>query len=209
MTKSIQFEYIEPIIKKILGGPLPVLVKAKAMRSLEEADQILKEARLCAQKELDDAQNMAESIKEAARAEGLKQAAFETTTMLLKAQQAKTQFIIQAQKSLKDEAIELTKILIGTSVKDDSRWLEELVQTHLTRSNSQKTLRITCHPDDRETIAKGAQKAGMDKNTGTNIIIDPSITRGGFRISSEMGEMDATVEGRLEMLFEALRELQK
>lgn len=53
---------------------------------------------------------------------------------------------------------------------------------------------VRIHPDDHELVATGAAEALQAR--GARLLPDPAITRGGCRIESDVGAVDATLEAR-------------
>jgi flagellar assembly protein FliH len=63
-----------------------------------------------------------------------------------------------------------------------------------TLAASARQVIVRVHPDDLSIVGQGAQEVLQAR--GARLQADPAITRGGCRIESELGAVDATVEAR-------------
>jgi flagellar assembly protein FliH len=59
---------------------------------------------------------------------------------------------------------------------------------------SARHIRVTVHPDDHALVAAGAAEALQAR--GARLLADAQIERGGCRIDSDLGRIDATIEAR-------------
>jgi flagellar assembly protein FliH len=65
--------------------------------------------------------------------------------------------------------------------------------------------RLHLHPQDAESIAPLMQELAADRRASWTVCADAGITRGGCRISSAQGEIDATIESQLRNLAALLQ----
>ncbi len=108
------------------------------------------------------------------------------------------------QKEVEDDVIRLVTLLskqiIKRELKSDPEQIIAVVREGIKLLPSyRKQVTVTCHPDDGEVIRK------VFANSASNnwqINDDPSITRGGCKISTETSMVDASLEHRLSQLFQ-------
>lgn len=107
---------------------------------------------------------------------------------------------LSALESEMARALAQTAVLLARQVLRDelqtrpqavAQVAREAIDT-LAASARQVTVRV--HPDDLSIVGQGAQEVLQAR--GARLQADASITRGGCRIESELGAVDATVEAR-------------
>jgi flagellar assembly protein FliH len=57
---------------------------------------------------------------------------------------------------------------------------------------SARHIRVAVHPDDHALVAQGAAEALAAR--GARLVTDAGLTRGGCRVESDIGEVDARIE---------------
>jgi flagellar assembly protein FliH len=67
---------------------------------------------------------------------------------------------------------------------------------------SAKHIRVHVHPDDQALVAQGA--ADVLAARGARLIADTSVSRGGCRVESDLGRIDAGIEARWSQAAESL-----
>jgi len=98
--------------------------------------------------------------------------------------------------------------IICREVSADPQVVLNIIETALQSSVRSDQYRIRVNPDDLEQVTK--QKplflASVSGLKNLSIEADPAISRGGCRVDSDLGEVDATIETQLESIQQALNE---
>jgi flagellar assembly protein FliH len=99
--------------------------------------------------------------------------------------------------------------LLGTTLSAEPEKIVRVLAPHLTRMQRAQQLVLRLHPDDASwleqhqgALAELCQLSQLDGSL--ELRSDPSLTRGGCCIESNLGELDARVETRLTLLAAAL-----
>ena len=172
------------------------------MDAIDSARAILAEANLEAGRIVERAQAEATTIETEARERGLVSAVEEMSEQLLRAEQARRRFLDAARDEVESSALTVARLLVGRSIDTDPAWLSQLVGQHLSALQGAQHIAIICHPLDRAAVEREVSlHVGRD---ALDLVADEQVTRGGFRIRSDLGEVDATIEGRIQVLLDAL-----
>ncbi len=98
--------------------------------------------------------------------------------------------------------------IIRREVSADPQVVLNIIETALQSSVRSDQYRIRVSPEDLEQVTK--QKplflASVSGLKNVSIEADPAISRGGCRVDSDLGEVDATIETQLESIQQALSE---
>jgi len=98
--------------------------------------------------------------------------------------------------------------VIRRQVEVDPNVLLDIIKNALQASVRADSYRIRINPADLETVTK--QKplflASISGLKNLSIETDPSISPGGCRVDSELGDVDATIESQLDNIRQALAE---
>jgi len=98
--------------------------------------------------------------------------------------------------------------IIRREVSADPQVVLNIIETALQSSVRSDQYRIRVNPEDLEQVTK--QKplflASVSGLKNLSIEADPAISRGGCRVDSDLGEVDATIETQLESIQQALNE---
>ncbi len=98
--------------------------------------------------------------------------------------------------------------IIQRCVEIDPAVVAGIVEKALQASVRADSLRLVINPADLETITerKPLFLASISGLQNLSIETDPSISRGGCRVDSELGDVDATLESQLETIRQTLSE---
>ena len=190
------------LVRAVLGNPIPVYVEKQTMDAIERADAILEEAVQEAKQIVERAQAEANTIRVEARQIGLMSATEQMSVHLLRAESARRRFIDSAREEVESSALAVARLLVGHSADLDPVWLAQSVEEHLATLRGARQVTLVCHPGDKAALEAGVT-SHVEKDV-VELVCDEKVTRGGFRIHSDLGDVDATVEGRVQVLLDAL-----
>ncbi len=107
------------------------------------------------------------------------------------------------ERALADLSIKIAKQILHREIELDSGQITAAVKAAVAALPiaSQK-ITLYLHPDDAELVRFNL---GLDDTPSSWVIIeDPSITRGGCKVDSEVSHVDATIENRLGAVLETM-----
>lgn len=98
--------------------------------------------------------------------------------------------------------------IIRREVAVDPQVVVNIIETALQSSVRSDQYRIRVNPDDLDHVIdqKPLFLASISGLKSLSIEADPAISRGGCRVDSDLGEVDATIETQLESIQKALSE---
>ncbi len=159
-----------------------------------EADAMLAAARLAAQKVGEDAGAEAREAVEAKAA-----------ALFLRLKQEDER---RAERDL-DRAVALAVVLserlLGAALEQDPHYIVSLARQALAEARGARRATIDASPLDAEALQRHLVDAGFDSHA-VEIHLDPSMSRGSLRITTNLGALDARLRPQLERLARALRE---
>lgn len=118
----------------------------------------------------------------------------------------RSQMMLEARQSLLALALALAeKVVRRAPVVDPSIVVDQVAEAigYVTRPTA---LTVRIHPDDRATLTEALEVVLQQCQVAEHVelVDDPSLQRGGCTISYGKGSVDATLDGRLQRLIEAL-----
>jgi type III secretion system HrpE/YscL family protein len=173
----------------------PALLPAQLLAARTSASALLAAAR-----------DEAERIRADAREQGRQAGRAELAGELLRVTHAHEQALAALEPQAVAIALQAAKQLLAAEVAAQPERMRAIVAPLLARLRRARALVLRVHPDDRPALepwleaarAKGAAPAQL------SIEADPSLTRGGCVLRSEIGTLDARVETQLAALARAL-----
>jgi type III secretion system HrpE/YscL family protein len=195
------------ILKKA-GDPAPnpggKIVSREVMAASAEATRIVEAAR----RQAEEVVATAERAREEAVASGFRQGFDEGAGRWVEALRAARARVAVAARQAQPEIVRLAlrvaeKILrqrIETHPDAIVPMVDEALRAFLAQNQTRVVLRV--HPGD-ETVLAGRRQRWLEGNPtiGALVIVpDETIGRGGCRLESESGTVDATLETQLEMI---------
>jgi flagellar assembly protein FliH len=116
--------------------------------------------------------------------------------------QVRAQMIHQTERQMVQLAMAVAKRVVQREVSLDPDLLIAMARVALERLGETAQIKIRLHPDDYE----GAGAARVAQLAGSNVMIlaDAHLSRGGCRIESDMGVLDAGVDAQLQEIARAL-----
>jgi type III secretion protein L len=174
------------------------------------------EARLAAERLVQDARTQAEAILAAAREQGMAAAAQATATAR---EEAHAQMIAQWVVLRREEgahlerdkervialAVLLAERLVGATLGLDPARIATLAQGVVAEARGARRATIDAHPLDAEALRTQLSNVGLDPGS-VDVRDDPALARGALRLHTDVGIIDAQLAPRLERLAAALRD---
>ncbi|HEX2675594.1 MAG TPA: FliH/SctL family protein [Polyangiales bacterium] len=175
----------------------PAWLPAAVHEAREHASQIVARA-----------EDEARVLRERAYAEGSEQGRAQAASALFDVAELRRRSVDQAESSAVEAIVLITKRLIGEAFATDRTRIVELVSSLLARVRRARQLIVHVHPADAATLRDSLDQPWLRRLAleGTlEVRDDASLERGGVRIESNLGELDARVDTRLHELTRALR----
>jgi flagellar assembly protein FliH len=187
-----------PVVK---GGPAPVPAVAKQKAATEAVDL---EAHRAAVERDAFAKGFAQGEKAGAEAAGkrgevmlrrLTETLDELTTL-------RAQMIHQTEHQMVQLALAVARRVVQREISLDRDLLVAMARVALDRLGESAQVTVRLSPEDFEVIitARNTDWAG----TNVTVVADPRISRGGCRIESDLGAMDAGADAQIQEIARAL-----
>lgn len=116
--------------------------------------------------------------------------------------QVRTQMIHQTERQMVQLAMAIARRVVQREVSLDPDLLIAMARVALERLGETAQVKIRLHPDDYE--AAGAARVAQLAGSNVMILADAHLSRGGCRIESDMGVLDAGVDAQLQEIARAL-----
>jgi flagellar biosynthesis/type III secretory pathway protein FliH len=157
-------------------------------------------------REIMDAHDEAERIREAAKRDAALEAREEEVARLAASFLALRKADDERAERDLDRAVELAKILaerlVGEGLKIEPERIAGLAANALAETRGARNVRIDANPDDvaplREALASVGHEAALN--------VDPALARGSLVVHTDLGTIDAQLRPQLDRLAKALRE---
>jgi flagellar biosynthesis/type III secretory pathway protein FliH len=171
-----------------------------------EATRILTDARAEAERVLTAARAEAEELRRSAAARGEAEGREAAVAVLVAAEAARARLQGEAEPDIARLALQIArKVVVGELAQSDAA-LGRIVAQALQSARLGRAVVVRIHPDD----AQGLQErfpvllAAAGRSEGLVLRPDPSLTRGGCVVDSELGTIDARLETQLGAIERAL-----
>lgn len=151
----------------------------------------------------------AELIRQQAHAEGYAAGNAEAARKLFDLAAREAELIKRTESEATQAALLVAGQLLGTTLATEPERVAALLRPHLARLRRAQRLVLLVHPDDAAWLERHPKVLSelREQHTLANSLElrgDPSITRGGCIVESNIGDLDARVETRLTLLAAAL-----
>jgi type III secretion system HrpE/YscL family protein len=187
------------------GGPRGV-VPREVYDATEEAKRIVDEAQARATELVGAARDEAASIREDAARAGRDESRAQAAALLAEASAIRDRALRAAERETAEVAIAVARRILGEEIALAPERVTALVGEVLARARRANDVTVTLHPDDAATLRSVQdtllERAGRPARF--TIVEDPSLTRGGCIVRTELGQLDARIEVQLEALASAL-----
>jgi flagellar assembly protein FliH len=211
-------------VRPVYNGELPPPPFGEDLEKVrEEAEEILARARQQAEEVLRQARARGAELEEEGYWEGyrrgyeeaLQQARAEADRIREEARRVLEEARRHREEmlaALEPEVVELAMAVAGQVVHQQLAVAPETVvsvaRAALARLRRRRHLVLWANPRDVEYLRSEKEKLVQElgEEASLSIIADPDVSPGGCRVESEGGQVDATLEGQLARLKEALRQ---
>jgi type III secretion system HrpE/YscL family protein len=200
MTRIIRADHHGP---RLMDAAL-VDAHTRAARLLERAQR--RAAEIIALAEASAADQLAE-----ARAQGHEQGRAVFVTAAAELDRARDQTLDQLKPQLTLIAMAAAKHIVGRELESRPELAAQIAAPLIERLRRASLVRLRVHPSDApllelqlETLRDRAKLAGR-----LQIEPDPELSRGGCIAISEVGSLDATLDGRLQLLAHTLTQSER
>ena len=151
----------------------------------EDAARIVEAAHAEAARVVRDARaELERAAREAARAE--------LAAAHLEVERARDQLLEETREEVGTLAIAVARRAIGIALEERPEHVRALVDEALTRVRRARQVRVRVHPEDARYL------------DGIALVTDDTLARGDCVVESELGEVDARIETRVEALARVL-----
>ena len=181
----------------------PRVVRREAMQAREQADQLLAQAQLEAEALLAEAKITAQEQKRIAQQRGFQEGQAAALAQALHFHDAEARRDQRALDRLMTMACALSERLLGTALKLEPQLIANLAQQLLEEARGAQHVVLRANPDDVALLREGVKVA---RHIHLSVEPDVALARGELRLSSEVGDLDASLGSRLRLLSLALKE---
>jgi flagellar assembly protein FliH len=116
--------------------------------------------------------------------------------------EVRAQMIHQTERQMVQLAMAIARRVIHREVTLDADLLIAMARVAMERLGETAQVKVRLHPDDYE--AAGAARVAQLAGSNVMILADAHLSRGGCRIESDMGILDAGVNAQLQEIARAL-----
>ncbi|HEY6359859.1 MAG TPA: FliH/SctL family protein [Vicinamibacterales bacterium] len=116
--------------------------------------------------------------------------------------QVRAQMIYQTERQMVRLAMAIARRVVQREVSLDPDLLMAMARVAMERLGETAQVKVRLHPDDYE--AAGAARVAQLAGSNVMILADAHLSRGGCRIESDMGILDAGVDAQLQEIARAL-----
>lgn len=132
------------------------------------------------------------------RAEALAEVRAPLETLLRALAEPLKDFDDAAERELLALVMVVARQIVRRELKTDPGEIVGCVREALTiLPSTARQVRVHLHPEDAELVRTALHIEGPEAEYGFRLVEDPTLTRGGCRVTSENSQVDATLEARL------------
>jgi flagellar biosynthesis/type III secretory pathway protein FliH len=204
------------VVKHVGTAALPLLAAGPSPRQKRRLAREELEARLAAETLMRDADEKAKAIVAGAHDEGRALVAQAATAARAQADRelAARWIALRDAESKRtgsdaERVVALATVLaeriLCTTLELQPDRIASLAAGVLAEARGARRATIHAHPADAEALRAAVLTAGLDP-TSVDIQSDPALARGGLRLHTDVGVIDAQLAPRLDRLAEALRD---
>jgi flagellar biosynthesis/type III secretory pathway protein FliH len=155
---------------------------------------------------LESAHAQADALRAAAVEAGRAAGHAEVAQQLLEIARLRAELLRRTEQEALRAVLLVAAELLGKTLEANPAQISCLLAPHLTRMRRAQHIVLKLHPEDAAWLAghQRALSASAELEGSLELRPDPSITRGGCQIESNLGELDARIETRLDALAAAL-----
>ncbi len=195
------------VVRAKVVGRNGAVVSSCVIAARSDARRIIEQAGAQAEQILAQAHVDADTIREQARRQGRQEGLAEVTGLLAKARKDGEALRHQAVSSLVTLAVRVAEKVLGAEIQTRPEVVLTRVLDALEQVAWCRRIVIRVHPEDLEILRERKEDLlARLPEASVDLVPDREITRGGCRIDSEAGEIDATLETQLAALERSLAE---
>jgi flagellar assembly protein FliH len=127
---------------------------------------------------------------------------YRLTQTLEELTQVRANMILQTERQMVQLAMAIARRVVQREVSLDPDLLIAMARVALERLGETAQVKVRLHPDDYE--AAGAARVAQLAGSNVMILADPHLSRGGCRVESDMGILEAGVDAQLQEIARAL-----
>jgi flagellar assembly protein FliH len=127
---------------------------------------------------------------------------YRLTQTLEELTQVRSQMILQTERQMVQLALAIARRVVQREVSLDADLLIAMARVALERLGETARVKVRLHPDDYE--AAGAERVAQLAGSNVMVLADAHLSRGGCRIESDLGILDAGVDAQLQEIARAL-----
>lgn len=151
------------------------------------------------------AQREAELTRERAHAEGYAAGTATAAAQLFDLAKLRAELTLRAEREATQAVLLVAAELLGTTLQTEPDKITSLLRPHLARMRRAQQIVLRLHPEDHDHLQRNPHLlAQLGEQQQLELRSDPALTRGGCVIESNLGELDARVETRLQLMAAAL-----
>lgn len=117
----------------------------------------------------------------------------------------------EAEREVVDLSFRLARSLVGDHADRSPDTVLETARNALARMANEGTVTLRANPADVDTLWKARPELAryLDEGARLRVVPDESVARGGCLAGSDFSEVDATIDGQLQILRERLRRMEE
>lgn len=127
---------------------------------------------------------------------GMREAAATMAPIIAALQQPLAEIDAQLETQLVEMTLAIARQIIRREIKQDPAQIVGVIRESIAAlPAASPRVRILLHPDDVAPVREAVP--ALEAGEGIQLIEDPSLTRGGCRVVTDVSQIDATVEARV------------
>lgn len=198
----------QPLLRPGPGDAQRRRIVREELEARLDAERILDDARTRAEAILAEARLQAGEVRVAAAREAQEEARAELATRWLALRQAEHGRLERDADRVVPVAIALAERLLDAALELDETRIAQLARGVLDEARGARRAVIDAHPLDAEALRRHLTTAGLDLQS-LDVRGDEGLARGELRLHTDVGTIDARLAPRFERLAEALRDALK
>jgi len=194
------------IVKKsaVAVPPAPKVVTREVIAASSEALRVLETAEVEGARIRASAEGVREEARRRGYAEGYEKGASEWAEAVRTARQSVAMAVEAAKPQIVRMAVRIAEKVLRRKLEADPEALQPMVDEALRSLSAQHPARVVlrAHPDDRHVLEMRRQH-WLDRNpglAGLQVVADETFPRGGCRIESDFGMVDASIDTQLAVI---------
>lgn len=196
--------FIQLTPDQIKLDPALRVLKAADYSCAVEAEAVLADAKKQAETILADAENTYKEEKARGREEGLGEAQGEVAEQILNVVSRSVDYLAGAEAEVASIVLTCLRKILGEFADEDLVIQEARTALQVVRNEPRVTLRVSTDVETQVRDRVGEILSGNGGVSFLEVVGDERISRGGCRLESEAGVVDASVNQQLEALERAL-----